>query len=522
MPNDTRVPKRLYERLAGEVLEQMQAGVLRPGDRLPSVRLVSRQKGLSVTTVNQAYQSLEDRGLIEARPQSGYYVRQPRTGADLALDLRAGAAPVDPQRVQLVDLARRIRDDATSGELVQFGAAVPAPDLIPSGRLNNSLARIIRSGRVPTHLLGTAQGCPELRVQIARREFLAGCQLTPDEVYITNGCTEALYLALRAVCDPGDLIAIESPTYFGILQVIEALDLRVVEIPCDPTDGLDLDALRSALERQPVRAVVAVPSFSNPLGACMPEANKRGLVEMLAARGIPLIEDDLYGDIYFGDRRPVVARSFDSQGGVLLCSSFSKSASTGYRVGWLAPGRWAEKVERLKAALNLFSPVPPQLAIAGFLESGGFDQVLRRMRRAYAQRTARMADAVLRDFPDGTRVSSPQGGYVLWVRLPEAVDSLELYRQALSLNITLAPGYLFSPSTRYRNYIRLNAAMLSDETEWAVRTARGPGQGIGGRRVNRSGLDVEFSDSPQTRDPCFYSSAARPARAKECWPGGCW
>ncbi len=462
-------PKRLYERLAGEFLAQIQAGVLRPGDRLPSVRRVSRQKVLSVTTVRQAYQTLEDRGLIEVRPQSGYYVRWRRPKEQSALAPGATTAAVEPQRVQLQDLARRVRDDASQSHLVQFGAAVPAPDLLPGGRLNNLLARVVRSGRVPSHLLGTAQGCRELRVQVARRAFLAGCNLTAEDVLITNGCTEALYLALRAVCQPGDLVAIESPAYFGILQVIEALDLRVLEVACDPTDGLDLEALRSALGQYPVRALVAVPNFSNPLGASMPDHNKQALVEMLSARDIPLIEDDLYGELAFAERRPVVAQSFDTQGGVILCSSYSKCLSPAYRVGWMVPGRWAEKVERLKAALNLFSPAPPQLAIAGFLESGGFDQVLRRMRRAYALRVDKMADGVLNYFPEGTRVSSPQGGYVIWVQMPETVDSLDLYRRGVTLGITLAPGYLFAPGPRYRNYIRLNAAMLSAETEWAVR-----------------------------------------------------
>ena len=465
--NVAPTPRRLYERLASDVANQIYSGVLRPGDKLPSVRLVCSQKALSATTVLQAYRTLEDRGLIEARPQSGYYVRRRSTG-QLALDIRTAAASIDTQSVLLKDLARRVRDDASAGNLVQFGAAVPAPELLPSGRLNALLARVVRSGRVPPHLLGTAQGCRELRLQIARRAFLAGCSLTAEEVYITNGCTEALYLALRSVCQPGDVVAIESPTYFGILQVIEALELRVVEISCDPTDGLDLDALRSALEQRTVRAVVVVTNFSNPLGASMPDVNKRALVEMLNARAIPLIEDDLYGDLYFDERRPSIARSFDIHGGVLLCSSYSKSLSPGYRVGWLVPGIWAEKVERLKAALNLFSPIAPQLAIAQYLESGGFDLALRRMRRAYARRTTKMADAVLHFFPNGTQVSSPRGGFVVWVRLPQEIDSLEVYRRGLERGITVAPGHLFAPGPRYRNYMRLNAALLSDETVWAV------------------------------------------------------
>ena len=468
MINHPNHPVRLYEQLAGELSGQILSGVLRPGDKLPSVRHISRQKTLSVTTVRQAYRTLEDRGLIQARPQSGYYVRWRPLKKQLTREDEFNETRMEPQRVQLKDLPRRIRDDASSGKLVQFGAAVPAPDQIPTGPLNNMLARIIRSGRVPPHLLGTAQGCRELRIQVARRAFLAGCNIQAEEVCITNGCTEALYLALRATCQPGDLVVIESPTYFGILQVIEALDLRVLEIPCHPSAGLDLDLLRSALQHFPVRAVVVVTNFSNPLGACMPEANKLALVEMLGEKEIPLIEDDLYGDLHFDEKRPIVARSFDDQGRVLLCSSYSKSLSPGYRVGWLIPGRWADRVEQLKAALNMFTPVAPQLAIAGYLESGGFDHTLRRMRRVYALRTEKMADAVLRNFPDGTQVSSPQGGYVFWVKLPEAVDSLELYRQGLAQGITIAPGYLFASDSRYHNYIRLNAAMLLDETGWAV------------------------------------------------------
>jgi DNA-binding transcriptional MocR family regulator len=459
---------RLYEQLAADFSGQIHAGVLRPGDRLPSVRTLSRQKGVSLTTVRQAYLTLEDRGLIEVRPQSGFYVRRRPLKGRLAPETGREERKIEPQSVQLEDLARRIREDASSAKLVQFGAAVPAPELIPSGRLNNLLARIVRSGRVPPHLLGTAQGSPELRVQVARHMYLAGNEVSPEGIYITNGCTEALYLALRAVCQPGDLVAIESPTYFGILQVIEALELKVLEIPCDPADGLDLDALGDALERYPVRAVVAVTNFSNPLGACMPEDHKRALVALLAGIEIPLIEDDLYGDLYFGERRPGLAYSYDDRGGVLLCSSFSKSVSPGYRVGWLAPGRWADRVERLKAALNLFSPVAPQLAVASYLESGGFEAVLRRSRRVYALRTAKMADAVMRSFPEGTQVSSPKGGYVLWVRLPGDIDSLDLYRLGLASGISTAPGYLFAPSPRYRHYVRLNAALFTDETRLAV------------------------------------------------------
>jgi len=458
----------LYEKLAGEVAGQIQSGVFRPGDRLPSVRHISRQKQLSISTVLQAYQTLEDRGVIEARPQSGYYVRYQRQASAALSEPRASTRGLKPEAVNLGDLTRRVLDDASQPGLVQFGAALPAAELLPGVRLNNLLARQARSGRVLPHQMGTAQGCPELRIQAARRAFLAGASLDPDGLIVTNGCTEALHLALRAVCSPGDLVAIESPTYFGILQVLESLGLHALEIPCHPRQGMRLDILQSCLERFTVRAVVAVTNFSNPLGCCMPDEHKHQMVEMLSRLQIPLIEDDIYGELAFGERRPLVARSFDLNGNVILCCSFSKSLALGFRVGWMDAGRWTEEVKRLKIATSLFSPLLPQLALAEFLETGGYDHALRRMRRTYAMRTAQMGASVLRHFPAGTRVSSPDGGFVIWVQLPEEVDSLDLYKEGLSSGITLAPGYLFAPGARYRHYIRLNAAIMSIETEWAV------------------------------------------------------
>lgn len=467
MSNSNGNAIHLYERLAGEMLGQIQAGVFRPGERLPSVRRVSLQKRLSVTTVLQAYRVLEDRGAIEARPQSGYYVRL-QSLPPLSLRAPRAAQQVKPESVCLQDLAQRVLEDASQAGMIHLGAAVPAPDLLPGARLNSLLARLARTGRVAPHLLGSTQGSPELRIQIARRAFLAGCTLKPEEIVVTNGCTEALYLALRAVCAPGDLVAIESPTFFGILQALEAQGLQALEIPTHPEKGMNLEALQSALDNYDVSAVVVISNFSNPLGCSMPDENKRRLVQLLNLRQVPLIEDDIYGELSFLDRRPMVARAFNTQGGVMLCSSFSKCLSPGYRVGWIAPGRWFEPVMRMKAALNMFSSELPQLAVAAFLEGEGFDRCLRQMRRTYARRAAQMGDYILQFFPQGSRVSRPQGGYVLWVELPESVDSLELYRRALPLGITLAPGYLFASTPVYRNYIRLNAALMSPQTGWAV------------------------------------------------------
>ena len=471
---DPAIPRHipLYEQLAAEIVEQIRAGTFQPGERLPSVRQISRQKALSVTTVLQTYQLLEDRGAVEARPQSGYYVRArpPELAAPQAeITPEAAAAVLDPKNISIDDLAIDVVRSTLNPDLVQLGAALPDPALLPTARLNRILAQIARNPGPIYNTTGQIEGMLALRTSVAKRAFTTGCSLSPDELVITVGCTEALHLSLRAICKPGDLVAIESPTYFGILQVLQSLGLRALEIPTHPQTGISLEALRFALENHPIKAVLVVPNFNNPLGSLMPPENKRELVEMLAAKEIPMIEDDIYGELAFSGQHPGVAKAYDRKGLVLLCSSFTKDISPSFRVGWLAPGRYQDQIVRLKMATTLGTATLPQLAIAEFLESGGYDHHLRKIRRAYAEKAAQMAHAVLRYFPEGTRVTSPSGGFVLWVQMPPQVDSLVLSRRAVENGVTFAPGYIFSATPRYANYIRLNAAYMSFTAERALK-----------------------------------------------------
>ena len=296
----------------------------------------------------------------------------------------------------------------------------------------------------------------ELRRQVARHSMDWGGNLRPEEIVVTCGATEALHLCLRAVTQPGDLVAIESPMYFGTLLLLEHLKLRALEIPSDPRTGLSLDRLAAALKQHRVRACVASPNFSNPLGSLMPDEGKRELVRMLARRGIPLIEDDIYGDLHFGGTRPKAAKAFDTEGLVLLCSSFSKLLAPGYRIGWTAAGRFQAKVEMLKLTTTMSTPAFLQAAVAGFLETGGYDRHLRKMRAAFALQTEQMAAAVGEHFPPGTKVTRPAGGFVLWVQLPRGSDALRLHERALAEGISITPGPLFSARQGYRNYIRLS------------------------------------------------------------------
>lgn len=457
---------RLYERVAEDLARLIEQGTFRPGDRVPSVRGLSRQLKVSVSTVLGAYQLLEDQGFIEPRPQSGYFVK-PRFSS-LPAEPAASRPDGAPTRVSTSELVMMVLRDTRNANLVQLGASVPDPDNLPIEKLNRSLSALTRLHRRRAASYEVSPGSKALRIQIAKRALLSGCALTPDDFIVTSGAQEAVYLALQTVCRPGDTVACESPIFYGILQAIERLGLQVVEIPSHPREGMVLSHLRDALGKHPIRAVVTISNFSNPLGSCMPAAAKRELVEMLEKRDIPLIEDDLYGDLPHAGNRPEVARAFSRKGLVILCSSFSKTIAPGYRLGWIAPGRFYAEVERLKFVTNIASSTLSQLAIAEFLADGGYDHYLRGVRRVYAQQVARMARAVADSFPAGTRVTRPSGGFVLWVELPRGTDSLRLYERARADGMTVAPGPIFSARRRYRNFVRLNCAAWNEQVESAV------------------------------------------------------
>lgn len=462
MKTDADAPL-LYRSLAESLISLIEKKTYRVGDRIPSVRQMSRQQGVSISTVLQAYLILEDQGWIEARPQSGFYVRAKTH--DQAPEPEISSPVKDPSRVSLHELVMMIMRDSADPELVQLGAALPNPDFLPAQKISQALTRAARRHAVDGHQYIFPPGLEELRIQIAKRMALSGCQVSPNDVMITSGGSEAMDLCLHAVCRPGDIVAIESPTYFGALQTLEVHGLRVLEIPTHPRDGIDLEALSFALQHNRVGAVIVISNFNNPLGSQMPDGKKKGLVELLARYDIPLIENDVYGELYFGGKRPLICKSFDQKGLVMLVSAFSKDISPGLRIGWVAPGRFKTELEWLKFTISLSPPTLSQYAIADFLESGGYDHHLRRIRREYARNVELMSSAVIRYFPPGVRLTRPAGGFVLWVQLPEDVDSLELYKKALAAKITLAPGHVFSASNQYANFIRLNAAGFTFEIE---------------------------------------------------------
>lgn len=460
-----------YQEIANRLAGLIRQGTYSPGERIPSVRQMSQSENASISTVLQAYLELENRGLIEARPQSGYYVRNLAAGRPPEPEI--STPEQDPRQVDLHELVMMLLRDALNPNLVQLGAALPNPNFLPSEKINRIQANLARQYGAEAHQYIFPPGHEALRVQIARRAVNAGCSLGPNDILVTSGGLEAIDLCLHAVCRPGDIVAIESPMYFGTMQLLEVHRLRALEIPTHPRDGISLEALAFALEHNPIRAVLAIPNFNNPLGSLIPDEKKQELVELLARYDIPLIENDVSGEIYFGERRPVVCKAFDKKEQVMLVSAFSKDISPGLRIGWVAPGRYKAQLEWLKVTISGASPTLAQLAVAEFLQSGGYDHHLRRIRREYARNVELMTDAVMRYFPGGVRVTRPSGGLVLWVQLPEHVDSLELYKAALSNGITLAPGYVFSTSRQFSNFIRLNAAEFNYRIERALQNLGG-------------------------------------------------
>jgi DNA-binding transcriptional MocR family regulator len=456
----------LYEKVASRINALIGQGTFKPGDRIPSIRDLSRQMRVSVNTVKEAYQLLEIRRVVTARPQSGYYVTSALPDVPAAA-AQAEAPPVAAE-VANVALLQRVIRHFSDPALLPLGMAVPDAALVPADKLTRMMAMQARNH--PARAAGyiPPPGDRRLREQIARRALLAGCSLAPEEIVITNGCLEAVGLALRALCRPGDTVAVESPTYFSFLQLVESLGLRVLEIPATPAEGMSLDVLRYALERNRVRACVAITCFSNPLGSLMPDDRKRELAQLLARHDAVLIEDDIYAELSFDDRRPQAARARDDR--VILCSSFSKTLAPGYRIGWIAAGRLHEEIERLKFITNVATASPPQLAIAEFLENGGYERHLRTVRRSYAQNVAAMGEAIGRAFPPGTRVTRPAGGFVLWIELPGGASALELFNRGLTRGISIAPGPLFSACGSFGEYFRVSAATWNPVIEAAVKT----------------------------------------------------
>lgn len=456
-----------YEAIANRLEDQIRRKVYRFGEQIPSIRELCRIEKASPGIIYQAMGLLEARGLIEARPRSGYYVAA-RTPSPAT-----AAAPVDlmePRVVGMSNIAAEIMREAGNPNLVPLGAAIPAPELFPTEKLSRLMASVVRT--TPS-LLGRyelAPAHPELMRQLEQWFYAMKCPVRSDEIVVANGATEALNLAIRAVTRPGDVVAVESPTYFGLLQILESLGLKALMIPGDDEHGISLDRLAEALQRYPVKAVVVIPSYNNPTGACLNEERRIRLLSLLG--DLPLVEDDVYGNLYFGSERPRPIKTFDRKGQVIYCTSASKTLAASLRVGWVAAGRYAERVRRLKWISTLTTSPLDQLTLARYLASESIDRHLRRLRQTVQKQVTAMRRAILEHFPPGTIVNNPTGGLFLWVRLPEGADSVQFYHRLIQEGILVMPDKLFCPLCNNRRAVRISCGVpFNERIEWAIQRA---------------------------------------------------
>lgn len=457
----------LYERVADSLREQIRHGVLRAGDRLPSLRRVGRQQRISLATAIEAYVQLEREGLVEARPRSGHYVRS-TAPAPPATALRAPSRGPHPMRNPAL---LGVLGVLTRPDLLPLHSATPSLDLLPSAAVAAAVARAMRRHRDAALRYAEPQGHPELRLQIARRYAHGGVDVDPDDIVVTAGAMEAIGLALRSVTRVGDVVLLETPTYYGLLQAVAALGLRVIEVRNRPAGGIDVAQLQAMLDRHQVRAAVLVPNFNNPVGSLTGEADKQALVSACVARGVVLIEDDLYGELAYSGERPPPLRRFDRKGGVITCSSFSKTLAPGLRVGWAIGPRWTGELLRAKCFSSVATASLPQLAIADYLAHHDVERALRRLRRELAANAQRWREAIARHWPAGTRVSEPAGGLSLWLELADGVEGAALFEAALEQGIGTLPGHLFSSRGDYRRHLRLSCGLRWDaKMEQALRT----------------------------------------------------
>lgn len=454
MTQPLHTPLKKYQLIAAEIANAITLGLLKRGEKLPSIRAMQATKQVNAATVFQAYYQLEAKGLITAKPRSGYFV----TGAPAFAPVNTlpHTQEAAPTQLAVSDLVFTLLAHIKDASHVPFGSAFPSPQLFPLNKLAEHMALAVKHISAWDTVNDIGQGDVELRRQIALRYQLDATPTSLHEIVICNGALEALNLCLSAVTQPGDTVIIESPSFYAALQSIERQGLRAVEITSNPDTGIDLAALERAISQHQPKAIWLMTNFQNPTGSLMPTAHKQALVALITRYQIPLIEDDVYRELYFGKTRPLPAKAFDTEGWVMHCSSFSKCLAPGYRVGWVSAGRFTDQVVRLKLSTSLATSLPAQRCLAGYLAKGGYDKHLRQLRHQLMLQQLQYAQAIRECFPTDTRLNMAQGGYFMWLQLPDHVQSMPLFNRAISHNISLAPGQMFASGDQFASYIRLN------------------------------------------------------------------
>jgi len=454
-----------YQYLASVISQRIEQGLYPVGVRLPSIRVLSKEHGVSITTVQQAYRELEEQQWVEARAKSGYFVAHRKIRLELPTSCNVTQCSLTiPQWDQVLAMVR----PAKAGEIA-LGFA--APDITSSSLkpLTRTLSHLSQRHSLRTFDDEDIQGCFELREQIARLLIDSGSHMDASDILITNGCREALSIAIRCVCKPGDIVAVEKPCFHAGIQLLHGLGMNLLEIPTDPTTGISVEALELALDQWPIKAILVTPTGNNPLGYNMPIERRKALLRLAQDHDVAIVEDDVYGELSYPFPRPATLTSMDDTGNVMLCSSFSKTLAPGLRIGWIAPGSYMNRAIHMKYISTGPTASLPQLAIVDFIQQGHYLKHVRRMRSQYQHNRGLITGWIMDYFPCGTRISRPQGGFLLWIELDKRIDTQWLNRRLSDLGISIAIGAVFAAAAKYDSCLRINyARQLTDDIKNAI------------------------------------------------------
>lgn len=458
---DSEMTDFLYTRLADRFERMVRTGVLKTGDKLPSIRSISKQEGVSLTTAYQAYVELEGRGYIEARPKSGYYIRKlPYHQLSAPRKMHPG----DDQPIRNPDgLIQRVYQDMGNKDILPLSMNLPHADLMPLAKLKTSGLKVLRHKITESAEIADIQGIFDLRKEIAKISYRSGIETDSGDIIITAGCMEAMSFAIQATTEPGDTIAIESPTYFGIFQAIEGLGRKVVEVCTDPETGICIPELEQTIREKDIKACVLVSNFSNPMAAVIPTGNKKYIVDLLDKNDIVLIENDVYGEMYYHDARPDTLRAYDQKSNVILCSSFSKTVAPGFRIGWILAGRHYDKILKAKLVQSISTSSLNQEIMADFLHHGRYDLHMSKLRKKLHVQSMSYMGAIQQYFPENIRITQPKGAFVYWLELEKHINTIDLFNELIKEGISIAPGQMFSKQANFTNFFRLSYSMPYSE-----------------------------------------------------------
>ncbi len=455
----------IYLKIANLLEKQIFNNVLRVGDKLPSIRVICEKLGVSMSTAQAAYWELERRKLIFSKPKSGYYVNNwNRNRHKLPDTSKPNLETINEQKS---DLLINIYDTIADKNIVQFSLGIPSPDYLPIAKLNKSVVRATRELQNSGIEYESIEGNNLLRRHIAQWAINYNLNINENDVITTAGCINAVAYCLMAVTNSGDIVAVESPAYYGILQLCQSLGLKVLELPTNPTTGIEVEALEMVLNNYKIKACILISNMNNPLGYSMPGEKKKAVVELITKHNVPLIEDDIYGELYFESSRPDTCKSYDTEGMVMLCNSFSKTLAPGYRVGWIIPGKFREQIVKLKSINTISVTSLTHQAIADFLDSERYENHLRKLRNILHTNSLVFRETISENFPADIKISQPKGGFFLWLELHKDIDTLKIYHEAIKHNISITPGKMFTLQNQFYNCMRLSFGL-----NWNERTEK--------------------------------------------------